>query len=138
MRNSKKILSFVVAVVMVIASIQIAPVTAQGATAVKVTNGSSGGMGGGMKPGQPSSGTTSTSTFAIFDSSNAVVLSVKPVKAYSYILYSSPSFKSGANYTLYSGGSVSGSLINPDLEAHDYRYTGYNSSGATSSTITAG
>lgn len=35
------------------------------------------------------------------------------------------------------GGSVSGSLINSDSEAYDYRYSGYNTSGATSSNITA-
>lgn len=102
-----------------------------------ITNSSSGAMGGGMRPGQSSSGTSSSSAFAILDSSKIVILAIKPVKSYSYVLYSSPSISSGVTYTLYSGGSVSGSLINSDSEAHDYRYTGYNTSGATTSTVTA-
>ena len=35
------------------------------------------------------------------------------------------------------GQGVSVSLINSDSEAYDYRYSGYNTSGATSSNITA-
>lgn len=104
-----------------------------------VTNSSSSGGGGGMnRPGQGggSSG-TSSSAFAIYDNSNNMLVSVKPPKSYSYILYTSPSLSSGSSYTLYTGGSVSGSLINSDSEAYDYRYSGYNTSGATSSNITA-
>lgn len=107
-----------------------------------VTNSSSsggmGGMGGMTRPGQSgSSSSTSASAFAIYDSSSNMLVSVKPPKSYSYILYTSPSLSSGSSYTLYTGGSVSGSLINSDSEAYDYRYSGYNTSGATSSTVTA-
>lgn len=100
-----------------------------------VTKISSGNIGGNMRPGQ-SNATSSLSAFAIMEGSN-IVLAINPVKNYSYVLYSSPKLKSGTAYTLYSGGSVRGTLINLDTEAFDYRYTGYNTSGATSSTVTA-
>ena len=103
-----------------------------------VTNSSSSGGMGGMRPGQSgSSGSTSSGAFAVFNSSGTALLSIQPPKSYSYVLYSSPDITSGSSYTLYTGGSVSGSLINSDSEAYDYRYTGYSTSGATSSTVTA-
>lgn len=96
---------------------------------------SMGGPSGGMS-GVSSLG--ANKAFAVLDGSNNVVLSIKPIKSYSYVLYSSPELKAGSVYTLYSGGSVSGSRINNDSNSYDYRYTGYSTSGAsTLGTVTA-
>lgn len=114
--------------------------TSKDQAVVTNSSSSSGGMGGmgGMRPGQSgSSGSTSSGAFAVFNSSGTALLSIQPPKSYSYVLYSSPEITSGSSYTLYTGGSVSGGLINSDSEAYDYRYTGYSTSGATSSTVTA-
>lgn len=118
-----------------------------------VVYGESGGMGS-MGPGQGGSpggnrrvgpggsqgGNSSFSAntaFAIMKGQDTV-LAIKPIKTYNYVLYSSPELESGSEYTMYSGGSVSGSLVQTDSTAYDYRYTGYDTSGAAAlSTVTA-
>ncbi len=114
-----------------------------------ISNLSSGGPGqtfpgqGGGFAGFPGGASGSASygadtPFAIMDASQNVVLSMKPVKTYSYVLYSSPELSAGSSYTLYSGGEVSGSKLNADSGAYDYRYSGYDISGAdTVGTVTA-
>lgn len=108
---------------------------------IVVYGGSSGGFGG-MMPGQgknqgSSSSLSANKAFAIMKENN-VLLAMKPIKNYNYVLYSSPELENGTTYTLYSGGSVSGSLVRTDNSAHDYRYTEYDVSGASVlSTITA-
>lgn len=110
----------------------------------------SGGLGqrpGQMFPGQgggfPGGGSGSTSfgadtPFAILDAGQNVLLSMKPIKAYSYVLYSAPELTAGSAYTLYSGGGVSGTKLNADSGAYDYRFSGYDTSGAdTVGTVTA-
>lgn len=94
----------------------------------------SGGFGS-MRPGpggnQGSSSSFSANTvFSIMKDDN-VLLAIKPIKDYNYILYSSPELENGSAYTLYSGGSASGSLVQADSSAYDYRYTGYDAAGAT-------
>ncbi len=83
--------------------------------------GSFGGPFGGMS-GNSSFG--ANSPFAILDGSQNVLLSIKPIKQYSYILYSSPELTSVSSYTLYNGGEVSGTQLNTDNKSYDYRYTG--------------
>lgn len=96
-----------------------------------------GGPGQGGSFGGPFGGMSGNSTFgansafAIIDSSQNVLLSIKPIKQYSYILYSSPELTSGSSCTLYNGGEVSGVQLNTDNKSYDYRYTGYNTSGAS-------
>lgn len=110
----------------------------------RVTFGSSSGMGGGFgggRPGQSSSGSSinvsAGTAFAIMDSNSQMVAAVKNPKTISHILYSSPVLTEGGSYTLYSGGSVSGNILMAEI-AHDYRYSAYDSSGAsTLSTVTA-
>lgn len=87
-----------------------------------------GGPFGGMSG---NSSFRANSSFAILDGSKNVLLSIKPIKQYSYILYSSPELASGSSYTLYNGGEVSGIPINTDNKSYDYRYTEYNTSGAS-------
>lgn len=99
-----------------------------------VVYGGSGGAGS-MRPGQDrnqsgSSSLSGNTAFAIMKD-NDMLLAMKPIKNYNYILYSSPELKNGSTYTLYSGGSIAGSLIQTDNSAYDYRYTGYDTSGAT-------
>lgn len=66
-----------------------------------------------------------------------VILSFCPDKSYSYVLYSSPGLTSGDPYTLYSGGSVSGSKL-ADSD-YDFRYENCDTSSASViSTTTAG
>lgn len=101
------------------------------------------GQGGGFAgfPGGSSGGSASygaDTPFAITDASQNVLLSMKPIKTYSYVLYSSPELSAGSTYTLYSGGEVSGTKLHTDNEAYDYRYSGYDTSGAdVAGTVTA-
>ena len=99
--------------------------------------GGNSGPGGNGGPGGNSGSTYSAgTTFAITDSSGNSVLSICPNKTYGYVLYSSPELTSGASYTMYSGGSTSGSRLTDS--AYDFRYEGFDSSGATTvSTTTA-
>lgn len=105
---------------------------------------SGGAFGGasGMRPGsggnQGSSSSLSANTAFAIGKDSDVLLAMKPVKDYNYVLYSSPELEEGSSYTIYSGGSVIGSLVQTDGSAYDYRYTGYDASGATVlSTVTA-
>ncbi len=106
-----------------------------------VYSSSSGGFGG-MRPGpggNPGSSAAlgADTAFAVMRD-NDVLLAMKPVKNYNYVLYSSPELESGSAYTLYSGGSVSGSPVQAESGAFDYRYAEYDASGATVlSTVTA-
>lgn len=105
--------------------------TASGSTS-KGAPGGNGGPGG-------NNGTTysANTTFSIADSSGNVILSICPNKSYSYMLYSSPELTSGDSYTLYSGGSVSGSKL-ADSD-YDFRYENCDTSSASViSTTTAG
>lgn len=99
---------------------------------VLIYGGSSGGFGG-MRPGgnQGSGASISANTAFAIMKDNDVLLAIKPIKNYNYVLYTSPELESGSAYTMYSGGSVSGSLVQTDSSAYDYRYTGYDASGAT-------
>lgn len=102
------------------------------------SNGRPGGNGGGNGPGGNNGTTYSANTaFSIADSSGNVILSICPDKSYSYVLYSSPELTSGDSYTLYSGGSVSGSKL-ADSD-YDFRYENCDTSSASViSTTTAG
>lgn len=97
------------------------------------------GQGGGFPGGGSGSASFGSDTpFAILDAGQNVLLSMKPIKAYSYVLYSAPQLAAGSTYTLYSGGGVSGTKLNADSGAYDYRYSGYDTSGAdTVGTVTA-
>ena len=99
-------------------------------------NGPSGDSGN-NGPGSSSGTTYSANTaFAITDSSGNVLLSICPNKSYGYVLYSSPELSTGSSYSLYSGGTVSGSKITD--HAYDFRYTSCDlSDAAVVSTVTA-
>ncbi len=89
------------------------------------------GEGGGRAGNQGGSQLLSANTpFAIMDGDN-LLLAIKPVKNYNYVLYSSPELENGSTYTIYNGGSVNGSAVLTDSSTHDYRYTGYETTGAT-------
>lgn len=90
-----------------------------------------GGMGGFPGGSQGSSGSSLSGAFGIMNGSNTI-LSISPIKSYAYIFYTSPELASGTSYSLYSGGTVSGSLIQSDSSAYDYRYTEYSTTSATS------
>lgn len=106
-----------------------------------VYGGTLGGFGG-MRPGQGgnqggSSSVSAGTAFAIMKG-NDTLLAIKPAKNYNYVLYTSPELEAGSSYTIYCGGSVGGSLVQADSSAYDYRYTEYDTSGATIlSTVTA-
>ena len=99
---------------------------------------SKGAPGGNGRPGGNNGTTYSANTaFSIADSSGDVILSICPDKSYSYVLYSSPELISGDSYTLYSGGSVSGSKL-ADSD-YDFRYEHCDTNSASViSTTTAG
>lgn len=113
----------------------------RGTEQATVVYGGSGGAGS-MRPGQNrnqsgSSSLSGNTAFAIMKDKD-IILAMKPIKNYNYVLYSSPDLENGSTYTLYSGGSVAGALIQTDNSAYDYRYTGYDVSGATElGTVTA-
>lgn len=111
--------------------------TVSGSTS-KGAPGGNGGPGGNNGPGGSSGSTYSANTaFSIADSSGNVILSICPNKSYSYVLYSSPELTSGDSYTLYSGGSISGSKL-ADSD-YDFRYESCDTSSASViSTTTAG
>lgn len=117
------------------------PTGKEQATIVYSGSGGSGGFGF-MRPGQGgnqvgNSSFSANTAFAIMNG-NDVILAIKPIKNYNYILYSSPELENGSAYTMYSGGSVSGSLVQTDSSAYDYRYTEYDASeAAVLSTVTA-
>ena len=100
---------------------------------VVVYGGSSGGFGG-MRPGvggnQGGASSIGAGTAFAIMKDNDVLLAIKPPKNYNYVLYTSPELEAGVSYTLYRGGSVSGSLVHEDDSAYDYRYSGYDASGA--------
>lgn len=108
---------------------------------VVVYGGSTGGFGG-MRPGSGGSmgGSSSISAgtaFAIMKGQD-ILLAIKPVKNYNYVLYTSPELEAGSSYTICRGGSVGGSPVFADGSAYDYRYTEYDDSGAeVLSTVTA-
>ena len=101
-------------------------------------SGSSGGMGGMVRPGQQSSSSSVTiakgSSFAILDQSGNVLVASTAPKQLNYVLYASPNL-TGSTYTLSYGGSVSGNKVT--ALPYDYRYSGYSTSGASSTTATA-
>ena len=101
-------------------------------------NGRPGGNGGGNGPGGNNGTTYSANTaFSIADSSGNVILSICPDKSYSHVLYSSPELISDDSYTLYSGGSVSGSKL-ADSD-YDFRHESCDTNSASViSTTTAG
>lgn len=101
---------------------------------VVVYGGSSGGFGG-MRPGaggnQGSTSSISAGTAFAIMKDNDVLLAIRPTKNYNYVLYTSPELEAGVSYTLYRDGSVSGSPVQEDNSAYDYRYSGYDVSGGT-------
>lgn len=106
-----------------------------------VYGGSSYGFGG-MRPGpggnQGGSSSISAGTAFAIMKDNDTLLAIKPTKNYNYVLYTSPELEAGSSYTVYCGGSVSGSPLQADSSAYDYRYTEYDVSGASIlSTVTA-
>lgn len=98
-----------------------------------VVYGGSGGFGG-MRPGpggnQGGSSSISAGTAFAIMKDNDILLAIKPAKNYNYVLYTSPELDAGSSYTIYRGGSVSGSPVQADSSAYDYRYTEYDASGA--------
>ncbi|MCR5798230.1 MAG: carbohydrate-binding domain-containing protein [Eubacterium sp.] len=114
-----------------------------GSQSYLTTSGSSGGFGGfGGRPGQNGGGNSSAVSIsagtpvAIMDSSDNLLVAYKSPKAGSYVLYSSPELTSNGSYKLCVGGTIDGDPVRADV-ARDYRYTSYNSSGATTQTLTA-
>ncbi|MBR1737571.1 MAG: carbohydrate-binding domain-containing protein [Firmicutes bacterium] len=75
--------------------------------------GSGSGGPGGNRPGQGGSSSASIpagTLLTLTDSSGNVIMSFKTKNAYSTVVMSSDSIKSGSTYTLYSGGTYSGTL----------------------------
>ncbi len=121
------------------------PILVYGSSSGGPSGGPSGGSFGGssgMRPGpggnQGSRSSLSANTVFAIVKDNDVLLAMKPIKDYNYVLYSSPELEEGSAYTMYSGGSVIGLPVQIDSSAYDYRYMGYDTSGAmVLSTVTA-
>lgn len=98
------------------------------------SSGGPGGFGGGFGGNkQSSSGSiniSANSPFAILDDNQNVMIATKAMKALSYVFFSSPTLSSNGSYYILSGGTLEGELVLPTISC-DYRYTQYNSTGAS-------